>query len=370
MTSDGDRLARVALAKAVEPGEERLLSAVHDIGAERVCDQLRAEPGTASRFHGLDPERILDDAARRGLRFVTPADDEWPRQLGDLAGVAGLHERGGVPVGLWVRGPLRLDELEGSVAVVGSRSATTYGGDSAARVAADLARAGRVVVSGAAYGIDQAGHRGAVAGGGRTVAVLACGADRVYPKGHEQMIEHIAAHGAVVSESPPGGAPMRIRFLARNRLIAALSAGTVVVEAAVRSGALNTANWAGRLNRHLMGVPGPVTSASSEGVHHLIRSGAATLVTGGADVLELVGAVGDHLLEEPRGPERSRDRMSHRQRRVLDAVPVTAGVTVDSIACTAGLGLLEVQSAIGKLERLGMVERDGLGWRLAALALE
>ena len=121
------------------------------------------------------------------------------------------------------------------------------------------------------------------------MAVLACGADRAYPLAHAEILEHIAEHGAVVSESPPGHAPFKARFLSRNRLIAALTRGTVVVEAARRSGALNTATWAARLQRPLMGVPGPVTSAPSEGVHRLLRSGQATVVTTGLDVLEVVG---------------------------------------------------------------------------------
>lgn len=363
-----DRLARVALSLVGEPGEDRLLALVAELGPELVLERLRAAPDVGPRFDRLEPERVLADAERSGLRFVTPADDEWPAQLGGLRSTPSLQERGGEPVGLWARGPLRLDGLAGSVAVVGSRSATTYGADVAADLAADVARAGRPVVSGGAFGIDQAAHRGAIGGGGPTVAVLACGADRVYPASHRQLIEHIAETGAVVSETPPGGAPMRIRFLARNRLIAALTVGTVVVEAAVRSGALNTANWAGRLNRVLMGVPGPVTSASSQGVHQLVRSGAATLVTTGADVLEEIGAPGEHLVPEPRGAERRRDRLTHRQARVLDAVPVVSGARVDSIARTAGLGLREVQGALTKLAALEMVRHDGDGWRLAAPA--
>ena len=363
-----DRLARVALSLVGEPGEHRLLSLVGDLGAEVVLDHLRGDPALAPRFRALEPERVLADAERTGLRFVTPADAEWPRQLADLAPTPPLQERGGVPVGLWARGPLRLDELSASVSIVGSRSATTYGADVAADLAVDAVRAGRPVVSGGAFGIDQAAHRGAVAGGGPTVAVLACGADRVYPASHRQLIEHIAATGAVVSETPPGGAPMRIRFLARNRLIAALATGTVVVEAALRSGALNTANWAGRLNRLLMGVPGPVSSASSQGVHQLIRSGAATLVTSGADLLEEVGAAGQDLAAQPRGPERRRDRLTIRQLQVLDAVPVVAGAGVESIARTAGLGVREVRGALTKLLDLGMVREDGDGWRLAAPA--
>lgn len=370
MTGQGERLARVALSVVAEPGDDRLLALVERLGADLVLDRLRSEAALAPRFHGLEPARVLDDAVRAGLRFVVPGDEEWPASLDDLAAVASLQRRGGVPVGLWVRGPVRLDRLAASVAVVGSRSATTYGADVAAGIGTDLAHAGRPVVSGGAFGIDQAAHRGALAADGTSVAVLACGADRVYPEAHRRLIEHLGAEGAIVSETAPGGAPMRIRFLARNRLIAALTTGTVVVEAALRSGALNTANWAGRLNRPLMGVPGPVTSGSSQGVHQLVRSGAASLVTSGADVLEAVGAMGEHLQVEPRGPERPRDRLSHDQLQVLDAVPLAAGAVVDSIARTAGLGVGPVREALGALVRLDLVEREGSGWRLAAPARE
>jgi len=375
MSPDDDRLARVALSVATEPGDLRINGLVAELGAVPVRDHLAAErdlrgvlADVRGRLENADPERVLDRATRLGIRFVTPSDDEWPDCLDDLLHTGPVHERGGPPLGLWVRGPLGLDRLEASVAVVGSRSATTYGADAAADIAAVVARGGTPVVSGAAFGIDQAAHRGAVAAGGESVAVLACGVDRAYPEAHRSLLEHLAAEGAVVSEAPPGWAPTRVRFLARNRLIAALTRGTVVVEAAVRSGALNTANWAARLNRSLMGVPGPVTSASSQGVHQLIRSGAATLVTNGAEVLELVGASGEHLLEEPRGAERPRDRLSVRHQQVLDAVPVATGAGVDSIARTAGLGLMEVRSALSRLAGQRLVVQGEDGWRLAELA--
>jgi DNA processing protein len=374
---EDDRLVRVALSGLAEPGDPRLLDMVARLGAEKVhelllskhtVEDLQTDP--EARRSAIDPEHTLAEATRKGLRFVVPGDPEWPAQLGDLAVAAPLHNRGGIPIGLWVRGPLRLDQLTGSVAVVGSRSATTYGADVATDLAATIAGTGRCVVSGAAYGIDQAGHRGALAGGGRTVAVLACGADRVYPAAHRELIEHIAAHGAVVSEALPGWSPTQLRFLARNRLIAALTVGTVVVEAAARSGALNTANWATRLNRHVLGVPGPVTSAPSEGVHQLIRSQAAVLVTSGADVLEVVGAVGEHLGAEPRGPVRPRDRLTTRQRQVLDAVPAVQAVPESSIARTAGLGLADARGVLAGLAERGLAERVPSGWRLAALAHE
>ena len=266
-----------------------------------------AQRDLAQRLGSVDPVRELEQAARLGIRFVVPGDPEWPARLDDLA----AHEAhqsglGGVPVGLWLRGPLRLDELPPMVAVVGSRSSTTYGERVAADVSAAAARAGMVVVSGAAAGIDQAAHRGALAAGGTTRGRAGLRPERAYPTANRPLIDHIAATGLVVSEVPPGSAPLRSRFLGRNRLIAALSVGTVVVEAARRSGALSSARWASALNRVVMGVPGPVTSITSQGVHDEIRKGAMHLVTTGADVLELVGAAGEHLVEVRRERPRAR----------------------------------------------------------------
>jgi DNA processing protein len=367
-----ERLARLALSLLGEPGDLRMAGLVAELGAVRLYDALLADrdprgvlTDVAARLESIDPERDLDRAGRRGMRWIVPGDAEWPTPLDDLEAGEPLQEMGGVPLGLWVRGPVQLHELVDPVAIVGCRSATTYGTDQAAELAAGLARAGSAVVSGAAFGIDQAAHRGALAGDGPTVAVLACGVDRAYPAAHQDLLDHLAHHGAVVSELAPGCAPMRTRFLARNRVIAALGRGTVVVEAATRSGALNTAAWAARIHRPVMGVPGPVTSATSQGVHALIRNGAATLVTRPADVLELVGAMGRHLADEPRGPTRRRDRLSRRQQQVLDAVPVSRPAPSDSVARTAGLGLVEVRSALNSLLRRELVVQTPRGWRLA-----
>ncbi|MDP2775739.1 MAG: DNA-processing protein DprA [Nocardioides sp.] len=373
--SEVERRARAALSRLTEPGDPRLTNLVAELGATQLYDLLvndRDAGGVltdvATRLASTNPDRELDRADHLGIRFVIPSDDEWPPQVDALVAAGQLHERGGPPIGFWVKGPLRLDQLGQSVAVVGSRSATTYGTQVAGELAAVVARQGNPVISGAAFGIDQAAHRGAIAMDGPTVAVLACGVDRAYPAAHTELVGHIAATGAVVSEAAPGCAPMRIRFLARNRLIAALSRGTVVVEAAVRSGALNTATWAGRLNRVVLGVPGPVTSAQSQGVNQLIRKASAVLVTSGQEVLELVGRAGDHLVDEPRAPVRPRDRLTSRHRQVLDAVPVARGAGIDSVARAAGLGVVEVSSALTYLHRNGLVEQDDDGWRLAALA--
>ncbi len=375
--SDEDRLARVALSRLTEPGEPKIASLAAQLGAVKLLDLL-SDPeqetpearDVASRLRDLDPVADLERATKVGLRFLVPGDDEWPTQVDDLMRAELLDHRGGPPLGLWVKGPTRLDQLGPAVAVVGARSATTYGTEVAADIAATLVRAGHPVVSGAAFGIDQAAHRGALGVDGSDIAVLACGADRAYPTAHRDLLDHLGRTSAVIAEVPPGCAPTRGRFLSRNRLIAALTRGTVVVEAAARSGALNTASWATRLNRHLMGVPGPVTSAQSQGVHELIRTGAASLVTRGDEVLELVGEAGAHLASPPRAPSRRRDRLPPRDQRVLDAVPLARPAPVDSIATTAGMALLDVQAALRRLTRDGLVELLPHGWRLTPAADE
>lgn len=369
-----ERLARAALSRLTEPATLRVTQALTRVSASRLYDDILSHrdddvcADAEGRLATLDPARELQQAAARGIRFVIPGDSEWPTQLDDLAHGTPVSGMGGVPIGLWVRGPLRLDEMAGAVAVVGSRSATTYGENVARELGAGVARAGRCLVSGAAVGIDQAGHRGALSMGGPSVAVLACGVDRVYPSEHHELIGYMAKEGAVVSELPPGCAPLRMRFLARNRIIVALCAGTVIVEAAIRSGALNSANWAASLSRPLMGVPGPVTSAPSEGVHQWIRNGAASLVSNIDDVLETVGAAGEHLVEPARAPELARDRLSQRHRQVLEAVPLHRSAGLDAIAATAGIAVLQTQTALTYLTEHGYAVGDERGWRLGTRA--
>lgn len=374
MRTRDERRARVILSLVSEPGDPRFTSLARELGGVGLLAAIREDAerhdlllAASARLEQLDVDAELARAERCGARFVMPGDEEWPAQLDDLAGVPPLNERGGVPIGLWVRGPLRLDALAGSVAIVGARSATSYGSEVAADIAAEVGHAGAPVVSGAAFGIDYAAHRGALSADAPTVAVLACGPDRAYPAAHRALLEHLATHHAVVSDAPPGAAPTRVRFLSRNRLIAALARGTVVVEAAARSGSLTTINWAERLSRVTMGVPGPVSSAASVGVHQALRNG-ASLVTSGADVLELVGHVGDNLTEAPRAPVTARDRLSVHDRQVLDAVPVVLAAPVTSIAKVAGLGVAGVEEALRRLRDTGLVERGPRGWRLAEAA--
>ncbi|HEX5741364.1 MAG TPA: DNA-processing protein DprA, partial [Pilimelia sp.] len=254
----------------------------------------------------------------------------------------------------------------GSVAVVGARACSPYGAHVAADLGHGLAARGWPVVSGGAFGIDAAAHRGALAAGGPTVAVLACGVDRTYPAGNAALFERILADGLVVSEWPPGAAPHRHRFLIRNRVIAALAAGTVVVEATARSGALATVRRAVALQRVPMAVPGPTTAATSVGCHQLLRDEpAARLVTGAAEVLEEVGRIGADLAPVPRGPESARDRLPPTAARVLEEVPHGRPAPSDALSAQAGIPLRDVLRAMPLLVDLGLVRSVDGGYVLA-----
>ncbi|MFE6751496.1 DNA-processing protein DprA [Kitasatospora purpeofusca] len=366
-----ERLARAALSRLAEPGDTTLgrwlvrldaLDVVRAIRGDAPAEQLGVDAARLAAFRAravdLDPVADLERVRVVGGRFVIPGDTEWPSQLDDLGEVR--------PTGLWVvgTGSLRLLALR-SVAVVGARACTAYGAHVAGDLAAQLAERGWVVVSGGAYGIDAAAHRGALAVGGPTVGVLACGVDVAYPRGNTALIRRIAEQGLLVSELPPGEHPTRFRFVLRNRVIAALTRGTVVVEAALRSGALSTARRARDLNRHTMGVPGPVTSELSAGVHALIRSGAAAVVTDAAEVAELIGAIGEDLAPQRSGPVLPRDLLEPEAARVLEAVPATAeGAPVERLARQSGLPPDEVLQRLYELGSLGHVERHGAHWRL------
>ncbi|MEU6481591.1 DNA-processing protein DprA [Streptomyces sp. NPDC047017] len=351
----------------LEPGDRAGGRWLRELGARalvrRLLDGGPPLPGVSDkRWAGLcaraaraDPGRDLDAAREAGMRFVCPGDAEWPAQLDDLGDAR--------PTGLWVRGRagLRLWALR-SVALVGARACTEYGAHMAATLAAGLAERGWVVVSGGAYGVDGAAHRGALASGGATVAVLACGLDRPYPSGHARLIDRIAAQGLVVGELPPGDHPTPGRFIVRNRVIAALTRGTVVVEAAYRSGSLVTARAAQRLGRHTMGVPGPATSARSAGVHELLRGGAA-LVTDAAEVVELVGAIGE-LAPRRSGPVLPRDLLEPAARQVLAALPARGAPSAAEIARGARTAPDDAIARLYELRSLGYVERHGDGWKL------
>lgn len=358
-----EREARPLLARIAEPYDELVqeLVAVHgvtDLVGYAVRDGRTPEGVSLERLRARLPKaRAVDEAQicrALGVRIVLPGDDAWPTGLDDLPDP---------PWCLWVRGPASPEEwADRAVAMVGARASTAYGDEVAARMSYELAERGFTVVSGAAYGIDAAAHRGALRAGGTTVAVLAGGVDVPYPRANADLLGSIAGRGAVLSETPPGGAPARMRFLARNRIIAALGGGTVVVEANVRSGARTTAKVARDLGRHLMAVPGPVSSVMSSGCHEEIRLG-ATLVTDAAEVAELVGRIGEDLAPVRRGEQRAEDGLPPETKRVWQWLRPRASASVDELMVRSGLGLGEVLVALSELEERGMAEQLLDGWK-------
>lgn len=362
-----ERVARAALTRVAEPGDVFLGGALRLHGPVPLYEALHGREGALpeveakrwrtwrARLAASKPEEELAAVAGLGGRFLCPGDREWPVQLDDLGS--------GRPVGLWVRGrcSLRFAALR-SVAVVGARACTGYGLQVAGQLAAALAEQGWCVVSGAAFGVDGAAHRGALSVEGLTVGVLACGVDRAYPASNRDLIERIADEGVLIAELPPGSTPTRSRFLERNRLIAALTRGTVVVEAQLRSGSLVTARRASALARFVMGVPGPVTSQLSAGVHRLLRE-EAELVTNAAEVIELIGEMGA-LAPRECGAVLPRDLLHPRSREVLEAMPGGSAVTARKLAEEVRLPEPDVRARLLELSTLGFVEKQGTYWQL------
>jgi DNA processing protein len=292
-----DREARMFLSHATEPGNTTVGHLIQHVGLNQTLDMLldplRATQGwcserdleaaritVTSRIHVKPMRELHADAERAGIRFVIPGDSEWPTRLNDLGPAA--------PFGLWVVGQRIDGAFDKSVAIVGARAATSYGEHVARELAEGMTREGYVIVSGAAYGIDGAAHRAALAVMGKTIAFLAGGPDRMYPAGHQHLGERMRMQGALISEVPPGSAPTKWRFLQRNRLIAASTQGSVVVEAGWRSGSLNEAGHARAVGRPVGAVPGPITSVASAGCHRLIDEG-ATIITSVDDIVGMIG---------------------------------------------------------------------------------
>jgi DNA protecting protein DprA len=371
------RAARATLSAVAEPGDAFLNRIVGHCGPEGALDTIRsgavpdgltATPKEAQRLDhwrirlsAAEPDRDLAVCAQFGGRLVCPGEPEWPTTLDDLGG-----ER---PYALWLRGPedLRHACLR-SVAMVGSRAASPYGQRMAADFASELADNGWTVVSGGALGIDAAAHRGSLAAGGRTLAVLANGVDVPYPASNEGLFAEMARRSLLVSESPPGSHPHRLRFLVRNRVIAALSRGSVIVEAEARSGALNTAAWARKLGRVLMAMPGPVTSRSSVGCHQLLRQEDTVLVSRTEEIIEAVGRLGADLAPPPQTPVLPRDRLEPVTRSVLEALPARGAAGPAALAARAGMDLATVNAKLGLLAASGFIERAPTGWRLTKSA--
>lgn len=289
-----ERTARVALAATLEPDDSvtgRLVAAVGAVEAVRLAVGTGAFPKKVDAVEGelwrkkvaprLDVRtitRALSETDRLGLRIIVPGESDWPSGLNDLG------DR--TPTALWVRGAgsFLTTPLHDRVTITGARAATGYGEHVAVELASDLASTERIVVAGGAYGIDRAAHSAALAVGGQTIAVLTGGLDRLYPTGNHGLLDRIGDVGLLVSEMAPGAAPTKWRFLARNRILGAISGATVIVEAGYRSGSLNVAARAAQIGRPVGAVPGPITSAASSGAHRLLREGIATLITDAADV--------------------------------------------------------------------------------------
>jgi DNA processing protein len=378
-------LARAALTYLAEPGDPALGALLEICEPAEVLAAIKAGtlpgagPGCGDRparrraleaalgrwrirLPWLPDDEHITAACRDGIRLVCPADPQWPGGLDELGPAR--------PYALWLRGhaDLRLACLR-SVSMVGARAATGYGAHVAGEIAADLGERGWVIVSGGAYGIDAAAHRGALASEAVTIAVLACGVDYAYPAGHAGLFAEIAEQGLVISEWPPGRQPARWRFLVRNRTIAALTCGTVIVEAGERSGALNTARHAAQLGKPLMAVPGPVTSAQSAGCHRIIREWGATCVTRADDIIEMLSPLG--AADPPRGPGPAaaaavpaRDELDSDSARVLDALPARGAAGTSTIAAEAGVDLDTALRCLGLLAGSGFIERCDRGWRL------
>lgn len=363
-----ERAARLALSCVVEPATWKVTEQIAQFGAEQIWEGVRdgaGPPSITARAREFQIEPVIAKAEAARTRFVIPGDPEWPSQLADLEACEPVNDLSGAPLGLWLRGQGHLADLAaGSAAIVGSRACTSYGETIASELAADLARAGVRTVSGGAFGIDAAAHRGCLASRSATVAVLACGLDQGYPSAHRRLFDRICEDGVLVSEFPPGAHPTRVRFLGRNRLIAALTRITVIVEAAARSGARNTVTWANCLNRVVAAVPGSVYSALSYTPHRLVREAEAVLVTSAAEVLELIAPLGQTAAKE-RSRRRPTDDLSPEQLAVFEAIPSRGGLSVEEVSLRSGVAVASCLGLLDELAERGFVETDeNWQWRL------
>jgi DNA processing protein len=310
-----------------------------------VVDKPRG-PRFAAFERSFDSDEFLAGLRRQGIRWLARSDAAFPPSL------AAIHDP---PAGLFLRGAGAAELLtRPSVAIVGARACSPYGAQVARLLGRELAAAGLVVVSGLARGIDGAAHRGALDGGGLTVAVLGCGIDRDYPAAHAELARRICERGLVVSEYAPAVEPAPWRFPARNRVIAGLATAVVIVEARERSGALITADLALEEGREVFAVPGEITSALAAGTNRLLRLGATPLTTA-ADVLDVFGMA----LEETRSPQ-----LSEAAAAVLERLADCA-LSADELARVAALDAGSLSAALAELELEGLVtEAAGMYRRL------
>lgn len=319
--------------------EAVLAASKHDLGrvpgiGQKLISQFRPEElATAARAQ-------LTQAARLGVQIIHIQHDDYPEQLRHIYRP---------PVVLFVKGDVRL-LAEPGVAIVGSRAATVYGKKVAREFAAALARAGVTVISGLALGVDGAAHTGALTTG-RTVGVLGCGLDCIYPRQHKHLYEQLARHGAIVTENPFGTKPEPFRFPARNRIISGLALGVVVVEAASRSGSLITAQLALEQGREVFAVPGRIDSGKSQGVHRLLRDG-ALLVHSAEDILEELSGIrarGDIV-----APANSEPELTPDEKKIYDLLDVY-GLAIDDLIQLSGMRAEKVAELVLLLELKGAV---------------
>jgi len=361
MNREEDRQARLELMSAIEGGstfwshEISVRGSIEVVQRLKSGDYLEHSPSATRRIQQSDGEALRELISNAKALVIIPGDSEWPTQLNDLDAP---------PIALCLRGVADLRSLAlCSIAIVGARAASSYGVRLASEMALQLGERGWNVISGAAYGIDAAAHRGALLSGALTAAVLASGVDQPYPSGHDRLYETICANGVLVSEVLPGVAPTRGRFLVRNRVIAALTRGTLVVEAALRSGSLRTAADALTLNRSVMAMPGPVTSPTSAGCHRLIMEHKAELVTDLSDVLLHIGPL---LAEnsERVAATNPRDQLTEEEKALLEIFPSRGGTSVEKLMNLSDLPANRILALLGLLATSGFIERDGAGWLL------
>jgi len=359
---DGDHrelldLLRLAMTPGVGPRTRQLL--LERFGSP--AGILAAAPSELRQVEGVGPKLAkaiatadqeidaagtLADCWSRGIQLLVDTDERYPRLLSEIADPPAL---------LFERGRLTSEDNL-AIAIVGTRRASLYGKEQARRLGASLARAGLTIVSGLARGIDAEAHRGALSVGGRTIAVLGGGVVEIYPPEHVELAQQVAEQGALLSENPPGTSPRRGIFPQRNRLIAGMSVGVIVVEAPPRSGALITAAQANEQGREVFAVPGPVNSPGSQGCHRLIRDG-ARLVESADDVLEELGPLVDPVSTGEREIRHPAElKLNEQEQQVLAAVG-NEPISIDKVAAECGLPIHRVLATISVLEMRRMIAR-------------
>lgn len=379
-----NRLAWAYLSRVAEPPHRGIAEWLQDgKSAEEIARGIKNRESwigaslldhTESRYRYDEAERDLERAEECGARLVTPEDKEWPGELLNqafhFARVAGGEHisrytaMASAPYALWVKGNPLNTLFAQAVAVVGSRAMSKYGYEATRMIVGELVPHHWTIVSGGAFGVDTTAHEKTLELGGETAVVMAGGIDRVYPARNRRLFEKICSQGVLISEYPPGYDPQRHRFLARNRLVAALTAGTVVIEAAYRSGALNTLAWANALGRVAMAVPGPVTTVGSTGCHRKIRDGVANIVTTGDDIRELLSRVGsvdpDQQLELDFSPSVVQ-QLSINELKIFDAIS-PEGTTAERIAEASGLPIALSVHLLYDMQKRGVIDRVGNNW--------